>query len=218
MAVYGVREKDPLPLAVDGGTAAPGSLAMASDRAQKRWLMRGKLVAAAILTLALPAVLTACDTFAEYTVINQTDQELTTWPFFEGCAAVVSDKQDNLHEEVIKPRERHVYFEAYWGPEAKCVLVVTKDRRLVLAERYEYGGTYTVREPLQPFGDPIPEQADLPNQSWGETLREMPPIFFIVVPFAFLFGVAFVVACLFGIVDFLRFLYRRYMGKSRSPS
>jgi hypothetical protein len=191
---------------------------MVAYRSQKSWLIRVKLAALLILILALPAVLTACDTFAEYTVINETGEELITWPFLEDCDSVVSDKQDYLHEEVIKPRERHVYFDAYWGPEAKCVQVVTKERRLVLAERYEYNGTYVVTEPLQPLGDPIPQHSDLPNQSWGETLREMPLIFFILAPLAFLFAVAFVVACLFGTVDFLRFLYRRYMGKSRSPS
>ena len=49
--------------------------------------MRVKAAALGITVLALAVFLTACDNFATYTVVNDTNEELITWPLFEDCTA-----------------------------------------------------------------------------------------------------------------------------------
>ena len=141
--------------------------------------MRAKQVALAIAALGLLALLTACDWFAEYTVVNETDQELITWPLLDHCDALVGHREDYLHEDVVMPHRRLDYFwinGPFPGPfaEPKCVQVATKDRRLILSAPYEHGGTYTVREPLQPLTTPIPKRGDLPREPFGERFSDGP--------------------------------------------
>ena len=177
--------------------------------------MRAKLAALGITALALAVVLTACDAFAEYTVINQTDEELLTWPLLEDCSVVVGKENDYLHVEVVEPHERHTYFDAYSPalPEPGCVQVATMDRQLVLAERYEYGATYTVTEPVRPFGQPIPEPGDLPGQSVGEFFGETPPVYLAMLGLGILFGLGVIAAFLFALLIIVRFFYRFYVRK-----
>lgn len=176
--------------------------------------MRVKLAVLVITALALAVVLTACDNFAEYTVINQTDEELLTWPLLEDCSVVVGNEDDYLDAEVVKPHERHTYFDAYSPalPEPTCVQVATMDRQLVLAERYESGATYTVTEPLRPFGEPIPEPGDLPGQSFGEFFGETPPVYLAMLGLGIIFGLGLLVAFLFALLIIVRFFYRHYRG------
>ena len=174
--------------------------------------MRVKLAALVITALALAVVLTACDNFAEYTVINQTDQELLTWPLLEDCGAVIGNNDDLLSPQVVKPYERHVYFDAYWGEDPECVQVVTRDRRLVLTEVYEYGGTYIVREPLQAYGDPVPERDDLPSPSFGQSFREGGWRLLVVGGLGLIFGLGVLAGFLFALFITVRFFYRHYRG------
>jgi hypothetical protein len=184
-------------------------------RARKGCDMRVKLAALVITALALAVVLTACDAFAEYTVINQTDEELLTWPLLEDCSVVVGKENDYLHEEVVRPHDRHTYFDAYSPalPEPRCVQVATMDRQLVLAERYEYGATYTVTEPVRPFGEPIPERGDLPGQSLGEFFGETPPFYLATLGLGILFGLGVIAGFLFALFLIVRFFYRFYVRK-----
>ncbi len=172
-------------------------------------------LAVLVITSTIAALfLTACDNFAGYTVINESDKQLITWPFFEDCGMVVGNKADYLHEEVIEPFERLHYHDVHGKPrDPKCVQVVTKDRRIVMAERYEDGGTYVVREPLEPRGDPIPERGDLPNRSFGEMIRETPPVALVAFGLQVMFALGFLVALLFALFITVRFLYRHYGGK-----
>ena len=140
--------------------------------------MRAKQVALAIAALSLLALLTACDWFAEYTVVNETDQELITWALLDDCDELVGHREDYLHEDVVVPHDTLDYFwitgtfPPFHKPE--CVQVATKDRRVIFSAPYENGSTYTVREPLQPLAGPIPKQGDLPRQPFGERFSDSP--------------------------------------------
>ena len=157
--------------------------------------MRAKQVALAIAALGLLALLTACDWFAEYTVVNETDQELITWPLLDHCDALVGHREDYLHEDVVMPHDTLDYF---WinGPfpdpfaDPECVQVATKDRRVVLSAPYEHGATYTVREPLRTLTDPVPKQGDLPREPFGERFSDSPflTILMLASPFAMVLG------------------------------
>ena len=140
--------------------------------------MRAKQVALAIVALSLLVLLTACDWFAEYTVVNETDQELITWALLDDCDELVGHREDYLHEKVVCPHDTLDYF---WisgtfppFPEPDCIQVATKDRRVVFSAPYENGATYTIREPLQPLAGPIPKQGDLPHEPFGERFSDGP--------------------------------------------
>lgn len=177
--------------------------------------MRIRLAALPFAGVGLAVVLTACDNVAEYTVINQTDEQLITWALLENCSVGIGNENDYLREETIAPRERHRYFDVFGAPAAaECVLVATTERRLVLSEPYEDGGTYTIKEPLQPFGGPIPEQGDLPGQSWpshfAERLREHP----LATGSWLALVIAVAAAGLFALFITARFFYRYYVRKT----
>jgi len=140
--------------------------------------MRAKRVALAIAALGVLALLTACDWFAEYTVVNETDQELITWALLDNCDKSVGHREDYLHEKVLCPHDTLDYFwiTGTFPPfhEPDCIQVATKDRRVVLSAPYEHGATYTVKEPLQPLTAPIPKQSDLPREPFGERFSQSP--------------------------------------------
>lgn len=140
--------------------------------------MRAKQVALATAALGVLALLTACDWFAEYTVVNETDQELITWALLDDCDKPVGHREDYLHEKVVCPHDTLDYFwiTGTFPPFHKpgCVQVATKDRRIIFSAPYENGATYTVREPLQPLAGPIPKQGDLPHQPFGERFSDSP--------------------------------------------
>jgi hypothetical protein len=167
-------------------------------------------MALVIAVLGLLVLLTACDDFIGYTVINETDEELITWPLEDDCDVVVGHRGDYLDEKVVKPHETYDYSKITGPVDPKCVQVATKDRRLVLSEPYEEGGTYTVTEPLQPFSDPIPKKGDLPREPLSESFEEEPFLVVLTcaVALAFLLGVP--VASFMAI----RSLYRRCSGQA----
>ena len=174
--------------------------------------MRARLAIFVTTAVALTSVLTACDAFADYTVVNRTDEQLLTWALLDDCSVVVRNEDDYLHEEEIQPQETVNYSEVYspYLPEPGCVQVATKDRRLVLAEPYDYGATYTVREPLRPLGERIPEQSELPSESWGEFFSQLPPILYVQLGLA----VGFLAAFVFVAFITIRFFYRYYARKT----
>jgi hypothetical protein len=168
-----------------------------------------KQAAVLIPALALLALVTACDSFAEYTLINETDEELITWPLLHHCDTLVGHDGDYLDEDVVMPHGRLDYSYISWFPEPECVQVATKDRRVILSEPYEYGGTYTVREPIQPLTTPIPKESDLPRKPFTESFTEAPVAesFLLTIWAGWCVGVA--IGTFFG----TRFLYRRFQAK-----
>jgi hypothetical protein len=173
--------------------------------------MRAKRLALAIAAVGLLALLTACDWFAEYTVINETDQELITWPLLHHCDVLVGQRGDYLDEDVVMPHSTHDYsYISGQFPEPECVQVATKDRRLVLSEPYEYGATYRIREPLQPLSTPIPKESDLPRKPFTETFMDAPQTWSFVLTVWAGMSVGVVTGTLLG----TRALYHRFQAKA----
>jgi len=172
--------------------------------------MRVKQATLALAAVGVLALLTACDSFAEYTLINDTGQELITWPLLHHCDKLVGHDGDYLDEDVVMPHSTLDYFYVSWFPEPGCVQVATKDRRIVLSEPYEYGGTYTVREPLQPLTDPIPEEEDLPTKPFAEAFMEA-PLFFT---FGLAVWASICIGFVSGTVVGITFLYLRFRAKA----
>jgi len=156
--------------------------------------MRVKRAALALAVLGLLPLLTACDWFAEYAVVNETDQELVTWALLHHCDALVGHREDYLHEQVVEPHDTFDYlsmsgaFPPFSDPE--CVQVATKDRRVILSAPYEHGATYTVREPLRTLTGPVPKQGDLPREPFGERFSDSPflTVLMLASPFAIVLG------------------------------
>ena len=175
--------------------------------------MRAKRVALAFAALGLLALLPACDWFAEYTVVNQTDQELITWPLLHHCDVLVGHNGDYLDQDTVMP---HSTLDYSWiggpHPDPECVQVATKDRRIVLSEPYEYGATYTVRQPLKPFTDPIPKEKDLPRKPFTETFMELPVLTSFMLAVAAGTSAGVVGGTLVG----MRFLYRRFRAQAKA--
>jgi len=168
--------------------------------------MRTKRVSLAIAALGLLGVLAACSNEAAYTLINETDEELITWPVIHHCDALAAHKGDYLDEDVAMPHSTLEYSYISWFPEPKCIQVMTKDRRLVLSEPYEYGATYTVTEPLQALTTPIPKESDLPRRPFTEGFMDAPILFsFLLTVWA---GISAGVVS--GTFVGTRFLYRRF--------
>ena len=172
--------------------------------------MRATQLGLAIAVLGALAFLTACDSFAEYTLINETDEELITWPVLHHCDALAAHQGDYLDEDVAMPHSTLEYFYVSWFPEPKCIQVVTKDRRLVLSEPYEYGATYTVRDPLQPLTTTIPKESDLPRRPFAEGFMDAPLLFSFLLPVWAGICVGVVTGTFLG----TRFLYRRFRAQA----
>jgi hypothetical protein len=88
--------------------------------------------------------------------------------------------------------------------------VATKDRRVILSEPYEYGGTYTVRQPLQPLTTPIPKESDLPREPLSESFSEAPWFIVLIVAVSVSIMVGVPAAGLIAV----RFLCRRLRGQA----
>lgn len=103
------------------------------------------------------------DPIVDYSVINNTDRELTTWLMTEDCAKVVGFRLSYTDPETVVPRQRLEY--SHIGIDGRgCIQVVTDDRRIVAAQEYERSAVVVVSEPLTYLSDPVPPEADLPKK------------------------------------------------------
>jgi len=142
-------------------------------KARYVWMLLG--LAASLLLLS------ACDSIANYSVDNQTDQTLITRALFEDdCSQTGRYRSDYLGEEVVPPKKK-TSFEWIYGTDVEtvhCVQVLSADRRLILAEPYSEGQTYAVTDTgnkgLAVASDPatIPDQGRL--DQFKEALKERP--------------------------------------------
>jgi len=172
--------------------------------------MRVKQVALAMAALGLLGLLTACSNEAAYTLVNETNQELITWPLLHHCDALAAHEGDYLDEDVVMPHSTLDYSYISWFPEPKCVQVVTKNRHLVLSEPYESGGTYTVREPLRPLSTQIPKESELPRRPFTEGFMDAPILFSLELAVWSGICVGIVAGTFLG----TRFLYRRFRAEA----
>lgn len=156
--------------------------------------------------------LTGCDAYDEYTIENNTDQDLLTWPSFYGCDEPRGPY--TLHEvEGVPAGGVHGYAFSWGGPGfsdgPKCVVVTTLDRRAVLLAEYKYGATYSVEPPVVP-GAILPAEGDLNQGNIFKAASEgkIPAIFWLVVLLGFVVG--FVLPLPIALFIAGRYLWRYY--------
>jgi len=131
----------------------------------------------ALIVVATSMFVSSCDNFVEYTVVNDTDQDLLTWASTRDCGAGVGKKEDYTETEVVPRRSTYHYGHSNFEP-LQCAHVATIDRRLVLSDdRTNHGATFTITEPVSPQGDPIPERNQLPGRKPWHGFRNGPPIY-----------------------------------------
>ena len=143
-----------------------------------RWVS-GLVWIAAFTTAAL---LSGCvgDSFAEYTVVNDTDQDLLTWATTHGCDAGVGNKEDYTDAELV-PRHSTFHYGKANFETLRCTYVATIDRRIVLTdERTNHGATFTITEPVSPHGGPVPEADQLPGRTWPDNFPWRSPLLWAV--------------------------------------
>jgi hypothetical protein len=138
------------------------------------------------------SVLAACDFFVDYTVINQTDEDLLTFGLYAPCDATQKYRDDYMGPERVPARGSYRY-DGVTGDDVKCAQVTTLDRRLVLSAKPGLGSVYVIREPLNASNTPEPEPGSLPRRSRWQEFRGSPPIVKLgvgFVAFAFLTAIA----------------------------
>ncbi len=187
-------------------------------------VVRPRHLLTGLILLGLALLFAGCDGIAQYTLINETQESLITRAVFEKCGLRNGNQSDYLSEQTVPPATPYQYEDIFGGAFTEtisCVQVMAPDRRMVLQEPYKENGTYTVSDPLQPLGQPLPDVSQLPRQSGleqiAEKMRDEPLqgsveiAVVLVVPLAFL--AAFIAGFVYTAVITIRFFYQRYVGK-----
>jgi hypothetical protein len=140
-----------------------------------------------VLGLTLLAVGTAVscvgDSFVDYEVVNNTDEELLTWATTHGCDDSPGYREDYLETEMVPAHSRFHYSKSSFGS-LKCAWVTTVDRHVIIADHRTYhDATFAVDEPVAVRSAPIPGLDQLPERSLWENLdpRGGPPLYWIVL-------------------------------------
>ncbi len=115
--------------------------------------------AAVLATVVLALATTACDTFLDYTVVNETNQSLLTWPIYHANCDTAEARQQ-LDVAQIGPYETFDYSSATRADDPDCIVVATLDKRPVLIAEYGYADRYVVSDPVNPTGESLPELAE----------------------------------------------------------
>ena len=147
------------------------------------------------LLIAMGLLYAACDPITGFTVVNDTNQPITSWLMLENCDDVIGNKGEYDHERTIPPGQQVDIFHLGQSATGSCVQAVTEDRLLILSEPYELDRIYIVAEPIEP-GVFVPLEEDLPASSIWEGLSEQPPIFYIfagLIGFGLLGGLGYAV-------------------------
>lgn len=144
----------------------------------------------AALAVAL-ILLAACDGSVNYTVINGSGQTLFTRVSDEPCSQPPSYKGDLSVEEQV-PADGILEYDdvVSWLFDGQCVQVYTAVGELVLAETYEYSGSYHILANPSVIGQ-VETTERLPNQGWWDNRKEEwtghPVQFFLMSGFVLLF-------------------------------
>ena len=164
----------------------------------------------------------------QFTVVNETDETVLTWGFYEKCEDSPGNQQDYFLTERVPPGESFEYeygtssqiSAPYPNDEVRCVQVADERRRLLLSEPYERGEVYVVTRERRVSEKPLPWPSDLPKQSWharvAEEVSENPVAYGIFAPFLIGSFVMFFIALPDGIYRSVRDLLRyRREGSAR---
>ena len=99
-----------------------------------RTLLLRILVWAGIVMVSALASACVGDNFAQYDVVNDTDQDLLTWATTFDCGDEPGHKEDYLDAEVVPRRSTYHYGQANFEP-LQCAYVATLDRRVMSQTR-----------------------------------------------------------------------------------
>lgn len=116
-------------------------------------------------------LLVACDTFVDFSVVNDSSLELVVRVSEEPCGDSSLNKNDILVEGRVSAFRKFEYGDVTGSFDGRCVQIYTEDGDLVLAEEYEYSASYRV--PARPLVIGHVEKTEsLPNQGWWDGTKE----------------------------------------------
>lgn len=147
--------------------------------------MRGLSTIAPLVGLAI--LMAACDGYAAFTVVNESNLTLTARILEESCDESSLNESDVLGEDSVPAHGTLDYGQVLAGASqaGRCVQVYTEDGDLVLAEKYEDSASYVVSANPKVIGH-VETTDTLPDQGWWhrqeEWLSDYP------VPFLFVWG------------------------------
>ncbi len=147
--------------------------------------MRGLTTIAPLVGLAI--LMAACDGYAAFTVVNESNLTLTARLLEESCDESSLNESDVLGEDGVPAHGTLEYSDVLAGASraGRCVQVYTEDGDLVLAEKYEESASYVVSANPKVLGH-VEATDVLPAQGWlhrqKEWLSDYP------VPFLFVWG------------------------------
>ena len=95
------------------------------------------------LFLVLLPLLTACDSYVEFTVVNATDAPIKAGWSYTGCPRSNGPPPRLRESEPIAPRSE-LKFTTVSGGQAKCIMITNEKQTVRLYQRYVDGARFTV--------------------------------------------------------------------------
>ena len=138
-------------------------------------LMKRSVLRSGVLLVMPLAAISMCREGGVYLdIVNNTDQPLHAWGFYENCEESPGYRQDYFHDVLVPPGDTFNYSYDSPGPpeDVECVQVTDSQRRLVLSEPYEWNSTYVVDDATPIVDEPIPPVDQLPTQPLLDRLVE----------------------------------------------
>jgi hypothetical protein len=129
-----------------------------------------RLLAMAILLAAIGIMASACDYWADFTIVNASQHGVLTWVTYRSCDAPGFGRRDDYSSPATVAPNSTYHYSGRTAADPKCIQVTTTERRLVVSRAAQMGVTITIHDPVQPVGDPIPQRGSLPQQTWGQRL------------------------------------------------
>ncbi len=147
--------------------------------------MRGLQTKATVVGLAI--LMAACDGYAAFTVVNESNLTLTARILEESCDESSLNKSDVLGEDSVPAHGTLEYSDVLAGASqaGRCVQVYAEDGDLVLAEKYEESASYVVSANPKVLGH-VEATDVLPAQGWWH--RQQVWLSDYPVPFLFVWG------------------------------
>jgi hypothetical protein len=123
----------------------------------------------------------ACDWWVDYTVVNETGQELVTFGLYAPCHTRAKYRDDYLGAEHVASHSSYRY-EGRTGANVECAKVTTLDRQVVIEEAPTMGAIFQIREPLALTKGSEPDPGSLPRRTPWQNFRNQPLSFQILGP------------------------------------
>lgn len=155
-------------------------------------------------------LLAACDGYAAFTVVNESNLILTARLLEESCDESSLNKSDVLGEDRVPAHGILEYSDVLAGglDDGRCVQVYNEDGDLVLAEKYEESASYVVGASPEAIGH-VETTDMLPHQGWLHRQEEWLSDYPVSFLFTWGFGVFVISGVTLGIFMAVRALFSR---------